>query len=96
MGCSVGPENRKARLPEADSFLDERLGRDVASPRSSLMPHGYCFLWDPRIVWLHVISDGLITLSYYTIPLALVYLVRRRRDLPFGWIFVMFGLFVLG
>jgi PAS domain S-box-containing protein len=60
------------------------------------MPHGYCFLWDPRMVWLHAISDGLITFSYYLIPLALVYLVRRRRDLPFGRMFAMFGLFVMG
>jgi PAS domain S-box-containing protein len=69
----------------------------VSSARSGdFMPHGYCYLWDPHIVWLHVISDGLITLSYYCIPLALVYLVRKRRDLPFNWIFYMFGLFILG
>jgi PAS domain S-box-containing protein len=60
------------------------------------MPHGYCYLWNPRIVWLHVISDGLIALSYYCIPLALVYLVRKREDLPFNWIFGMFGLFIVG
>jgi hypothetical protein len=22
------------------------------------MPHAFCCLWDPRIVWLQVISDG--------------------------------------
>ena len=60
------------------------------------MPHGYCYLWDPRIVWLHVISDGLITLSYYCIPVALIYLLQKRRDLPFNWVFWMFGLFILG
>jgi PAS domain S-box-containing protein len=63
---------------------------------SDFMPHGYCYLWDPWIVWLHVISDGLIALSYYCIPIALVYLVRRRRDLPFNWIFWMFTVFILG
>ncbi len=47
-------------------------------------------------MWLHVISDGIITLSYYCIPFALIYLVRQRRDLPFNWIFWMFGLFILG
>jgi PAS domain S-box-containing protein len=67
-----------------------------ASRPGRFMPHGYCYLWDPWIVWLHVISDGLITLSYYCIPLALVYLIRQRRDLPFNWIFWMFGLFILG
>ncbi len=60
------------------------------------MPHGTCYLWDPGILWLHVISDSVITLSYYCIPIALVYLIRQRRDLPFNWIFWMFGLFIMG
>ena len=60
------------------------------------MPHGYCFQWDPLVLWLHVISDGVIVLSYFCIPVALVYLARRRRDLPFNWIFWMFGLFIVG
>jgi hypothetical protein len=63
---------------------------------SDFLPHGTCYLWNPRIVWLHVVSDSVITLSYYCIPLALVYLVRKRRDIPFNWIFWMFGLFILG
>src|SRR6185437_10556669 len=63
---------------------------------SSFLPHGTCYLWNPKIVWLHVISDGLITLSYYCIPIALIYLIQKRRDLPFNWIFWMFGLFILG
>ena len=63
---------------------------------SNFLPHGTCYLWNPKIVWLHVISDGVITFSYYCIPLALVYLVRKRRDIPFNWIFWMFGLFILG
>jgi PAS domain S-box-containing protein len=63
---------------------------------SDFLPHGTCYLWNPKIVWLHVISDSVITLAYYCIPVALVYLVRKRRDLPFNWIFWMFGLFILG
>src|SRR5579863_3362578 len=59
------------------------------------MPHGYCYLWDPRIVWLNVVSDALITLSYYCIPIVLIYFIRKRRDLPFNWIFWMFGSFIL-
>ncbi len=59
------------------------------------MPHGYCYLWDPPLVWLHVISDALIAAAYFTIPLTLVYFVRRRKDLPFNWIFVCFGIFIL-
>jgi PAS domain S-box-containing protein len=64
--------------------------------RSDFMPHGHCYFWRPEIVWLHAASDGLIALSYYFIPLMLVYLVRKRRDLPFHWMFFMFGIFILG
>jgi hypothetical protein len=41
---------------------------------SDFMPHGACYLWKPGIVWLHAISDGLIALSYYVIPLFLIYI----------------------
>lgn len=57
--------------------------------------HGYCYLWDPWLVWLNVFSDGSITLSYYCIPVVLVYFIQKRRDLPFNWIFWMFGAFTL-
>lgn len=63
---------------------------------SDFMPHGYCYLWRPEIVWLHALSDGAITLSYLFIPLALIYFVRKRRDLPFHWMFLLFGLFIFG
>lgn len=62
---------------------------------SDFMPHGYCYLWDPQIVWLHAASDGLIGLSYYLIPLMLLYVVGKRTDLPFNWMFVMFGIFIV-
>ncbi|HEV2200838.1 MAG TPA: PAS domain S-box protein [Bryobacteraceae bacterium] len=63
---------------------------------SDFMGHGFCYLWRPEIVWLHVGSDGLITLAYYSIPITLVYFVRKRRDLPFSWMFLLFGAFILG
>jgi PAS domain S-box-containing protein len=47
------------------------------------------------MVWLHVISDGLIALSYYCIPVVLIYFIRKNRDLPFNRIFWMFGTFIL-
>ena len=30
---------------------------------------------------------------YYVIPIALLYFVRNRRDLPFTWMFARFALF---
>lgn len=59
------------------------------------MPHGMCYLWEPWLVWLHVVSDILIALAYMTIPVALIYFVRRRRDIPFDWIFLCFGVFIV-
>src|SRR5713101_9011523 len=60
------------------------------------MPHGFCYLWDRDLIWLHVVSDVLIALAYFSIPITLVYFVRKRRDLPFHWMFLMFGLFIFG
>ncbi len=59
------------------------------------MPHGHCYLWDPAVMRLHVISDALIALSYLTIPITLTYIVWKRRDVPFDWIFFCFGAFIL-
>ncbi len=61
---------------------------------SEFMPHGHCYLWKPEILWLHVVSDALIACSYYSIPIALTTLVRRRPDLAFSWVFVLFGVFI--
>ena len=62
---------------------------------SDFMPHGYCYLWKPGLVWLHLLSDTLIALAYFSIPVTLVYFIRKRRDLPFNWMFVSFGIFIL-
>ncbi len=59
------------------------------------MPHGQCLLWQEDLIWLHVGSDIAITLSYYAIPLMLVYFVWKRKDVPFHWMFIMFGIFIV-
>jgi PAS domain S-box-containing protein len=46
-------------------------------------------------VWLHIISDAIIALAYYSIPLTLFYFVRQRQDLPFSWIFLLFAAFII-
>ncbi|HEY9710840.1 MAG TPA: ATP-binding protein, partial [Oculatellaceae cyanobacterium] len=52
-------------------------------------------LWKPGLVWLHLISDAIIALAYYSIPLTLFYFVRKRQDLPFYWIFLLFAAFII-
>ncbi|BAZ50113.1 multi-sensor hybrid histidine kinase [Nostoc sp. NIES-4103] len=61
----------------------------------SFIPHGHCYLWKPELVWLHLISDAIIALAYYSIPLTLFYFVRKRQDLPFNWIFLLFAAFIV-
>ena len=61
----------------------------------SFMPHGMCYLWQPGVLGLHVASDSLITLSYFTIPFTLLYFVRKRVDLQFNWMFVCFAIFIV-
>jgi two-component system sensor kinase FixL len=62
---------------------------------NGFMPHGYCFLWRPGVLWLHVTSDACIGLSYFCIPLVLAFFIKKRRDLPFPLIFWLFCAFIL-
>lgn len=59
------------------------------------IPHGHCYLWKPSLVWLHILSDALTALAYYSIPIALLYFVRKRQDLPFKSVLVLFGVFIV-
>ena len=58
-------------------------------------PHGICLLWEPELIWLHVVSDALIALAYFSIPFALAIFVTKRRDLKFGWVYWSFAVFIL-
>ena len=62
---------------------------------TDFMPHGYCLVWDPALLWLHVGSDLVTGLAYFLIAGALFHLVFKRRDLPFFWMFLLFGAFIL-
>lgn len=59
------------------------------------MPHGHCFLWRSDLLFLHVLCDAIIAVSYYSIPFALIYFVVKRPDVLFRWIAVLFGIFIL-
>lgn len=61
----------------------------------NFIPHGHCYLWNSELVSLHILSDALISLSYYSIPITLVYFIRQRKDIPFQNIFLLFGAFII-
>ncbi len=59
------------------------------------MPHGFCYTWQSELIWFHAVSDALIALAYFSIPLALLRVVRLRRDVPLPTLFLMFGAFIV-
>lgn len=59
------------------------------------MPHGMCFMWKPSILWLNVISDAFIALAYFSIPIVMFLFLRRRKNIQYKSVFVLFALFIL-
>lgn len=60
----------------------------------SLMPHGYCFLWNVPLTLLHVVSDGAIAIAYLSIPV-LMLVNRRRVTDTIRRLVILFALFIL-
>jgi PAS domain S-box-containing protein len=58
-------------------------------------PHGFCYQWNTGLVWLNVLSDLTIGLAYFAIPVILLWFIRKRTDLPFSWMFGLFGVFIV-
>jgi PAS domain S-box-containing protein len=58
-------------------------------------PHGMCMMWNQSLIWLHVTTDALVALSYYSIPAALFLVVSKKPEaIPFRRLFILFGLFI--
>jgi PAS domain S-box-containing protein len=62
---------------------------------AGFMPHGYCLRWDPALISGMVLSNLGIALAYFTIPIAIWYLARHKKDLPYRWIFRLFAMFII-
>ena len=59
------------------------------------IPHGFCFMWRPELIWMHVLADLTIALAYFSIPITIVVLVaKRKRSIPYIWVFHMFAAFI--
>src|ERR1700677_2526426 len=78
----------------------------VTSPRTlpfllsgHYLPHRYCYLAQPDLIWTNVIMDGLIAASYVVIFACLFWIVARLRSTPqtraYLWVFVAFGIFII-
>lgn len=66
---------------------------------SNYLPHRYCYLAQPGLIWTNVIMDGLIAGSYALIFGCLFWVAAKLRWLPalhdYLWIFLAFGSFIL-
>jgi signal transduction histidine kinase/CheY-like chemotaxis protein len=62
---------------------------------TDFMPHGDCLVWNPALLWLHAGSDVVTGIAYYLIAAILFYFILKRRDVPFFWVFLLFGAFIL-
>lgn len=63
---------------------------------NELVPHAVCWLWDWRLIALHAISNGLIALAYFAIPVALFVLAYRYRIKRLSGVFLIYALFIFG
>ena len=63
------------------------------------VPHRFCYLAQPGLVWTNVIMDGLIGVSYGLIFGCLFWIAGRLRSVPdiraYLWIFISFGVFIV-
>jgi len=62
---------------------------------ASFLPHGFCLLWRPDLVALHVVSDVTTGLAYFSIPLAILSFLKRRPDLEYRWVAYLFASFIV-
>jgi hypothetical protein len=62
---------------------------------TGLTAHGFCLLWEPGLIWTYALADTGIGLAYFSIPIALGVIARRRRDLVFRPLLWLFAAFIL-
>jgi signal transduction histidine kinase len=88
---------RLATIPNMQTRGGQAMLESLADWFSTALfvPHGMCLAWREDLLLLHVVSDGLIAISYYSIPFAIIYFVRRRADLAYPWVFWLFAAFIL-
>src|ERR1700761_672308 len=58
------------------------------------MPHLYCLRGDPGVLWTQVISDLVVAISYFAIPLLLLRVVLKRKEPLFRRLAILFVLFI--
>ncbi|MBD2497056.1 PAS domain-containing protein [Nostoc sp. FACHB-280] len=61
----------------------------------ALIPCNHSDAGQSMLLWLHIVSNSLMAIAYYSIPCTLLYFIQQRRNLPFNWIFLLFALLMV-
>ncbi len=66
---------------------------------ANYLPHRYCYLAKPALIWTNALADGLIAVSYALLFGCLFWLAGKLRRIAvlhqYLWILIGFGLFIL-
>ncbi len=62
--------------------------------RNGYLPHGYCFTWSPGVLWSMVAADAAVAAAYFSIPLSILVFVRKRPDVRFHSVALLFSAFI--
>ena len=62
------------------------------------LPHRFCYLAEPGLIWTNVVTDSLIAVAYGVLCTSLFLIAYKVRKVPgvrsYLWIIVSFGLFI--
>ncbi len=62
---------------------------------SDFMPRWVCGHWTEAHGWLYILSNVVIGLSYFAIPIMLFHFVKKKKNVPFKGVFILFSLFIV-
>lgn len=68
--------------------------RAIFAP-GNFTPHSEHFINDPWAMWLIVAGNALSVLAYTLIPVTILFVVWKRKDLLYNWMFLLFGTFIV-
>ncbi len=99
VGDSASPHWKKFWIPALflltiiGLWLTGALGKSLIH---TFLPHDFCFNLNPQLLWTHFTSDLVIAVSYLAISTTLTVLVAKARgEIPFSWMFLSFGAFII-
>lgn len=67
----------------------------IKTAADSFLPYGHSYSWRPELLWMQAVADMAIALAYFTLPILLFRIARRRRELRFRSVVLCFGAFIV-